>query len=55
MMSGSFREVLIFGIAAILAAVMVLNMVLPIQEKSRLIARHGQATDRSIFPQHPRS
>lgn len=55
MMSKSFLEVLVFGVAAIIVAVMVLNVALPIQERSRLTARYGDATDRSIFQQQPRS
>lgn len=55
MMSKNFLEVLVFGVVAIAVAVMVLHVALPIQEKSRLMARYGDATDRSLFQQNPRS
>lgn len=54
-MSKNFLEVLVFGVAAIVVAVMVLNVALPIQERSRLVARYGQADDPSVFRQNHRS
>ncbi len=54
-MNKGFLEVLVFGVAAIVVAVMVLSVALPIQERSRLIARYGQVDDPSVFRQNPRS